>query len=119
MRIPATPDSSVSPAIGIFESLRSVGPLIASEERRADGGEPFDVEIVGESAGEIESVSGLSITAERSVDEVGETEIVIVPSMGLDGDGERVAGRYPKLVRWLREMYEGAPPSAPPARART
>ena len=33
--------------------------------------------------------------------------MVIVPSMAFDGEGEWTPGRYPKLVRWLRDMYDG------------
>jgi transcriptional regulator GlxA family with amidase domain len=107
IRIVATPDSGVSPVTGLFEVLRSVTPLIAPEDRRAGARRPFDVEIVAESAGVIDSASGLAITAQRSVDEVTETDVVIVPSMEFGREGEWTAGRYPKLVRWLREMYAG------------
>ena len=62
---------------------------------------------MAESAGEIESASGLAITAHRSVDEVSEADVVIVPSMEFGREGEWTPGRYPKLVHWLREMYEG------------
>jgi transcriptional regulator GlxA family with amidase domain len=107
IRIVATADSTVSPVTGLFEALRSVGPLTAPDERLAGDRSPFDVEIVAESAGVIESASGLAITAQRSVDEVTEADVVIVPSMAFGREGEWTAGRYPKLVRWLREMYEG------------
>ncbi len=107
IRIVATPDSGVSPVSGMFEVLKSVGPLVAPEDRRAGGHAPFDVEIVAESAGVIESATGLAITAHRSVDEVSETDVVIVPSMVFARDGEWTPGRYPKLVRWLREMHDG------------
>ena len=105
--IVATPDSSVSPAIGMYETLRSVAPLIAPEDRHAEGWDPFDVEIVAESAGAIEGVSGLVITAHRGVGEVTETDVVIVPSMAFDREGDWTPGRYPKLVRWLRDVYDG------------
>ena len=107
IRIVATPDSGVSPVTGMYEALRSVTPLIAPEDRRVGGPGPFDVEIVAESAGVMDSASGLAITAHRSVDEVTETDVVIVPSMVLSGEGEWIPGRYPKLVGWLREMHDG------------
>jgi transcriptional regulator GlxA family with amidase domain len=105
--IVATPDSTVSPITGLFETLRSVGPLTAPEDRHAGRRNPFDVEIVSTSAGTIESASGLAVTAQRSVDEVTETDLVIVPSMEFGREGEWAPGRYPKLVHWLREMYDG------------
>jgi transcriptional regulator GlxA family with amidase domain len=104
--IVATPDSTASPITGFFETLRSVGPLTAPEDGRPSKRRPFDIEIVAETAGVLRSASGLAITAHRSVDEVTETDIVIVASMEL-GIDDWTAGRYPKLVRWLREMYEG------------
>jgi transcriptional regulator GlxA family with amidase domain len=103
--IVATPDSTVSPVTGMFEALRSVEGLAATEERLADGRPPFAVEIVAESAGRIEGSSGLTITAHRSVDEA-EVDVAIVPSMEFGREGEWTKGRYPKLVRWLRTMHE-------------
>lgn len=104
--IVATPDSTASPITGFFETFRSVGPLTAPEDRRAGARRPFRVEIVAESAGEVRSASGLPIIAHRSIDDVIETDVVVVPSMEL-GEEEWATGRYPKLVRWLRAMYEG------------
>jgi transcriptional regulator GlxA family with amidase domain len=106
IRIVATPDSGVSPVTGMFETLRSVTPLTAPEDRRAGERSPFDVEIVAESAGVIESASGLALTAHRSVDDVMDADVVIVPSMEFGREGEWTAGRYPKLVHWLRQMYD-------------
>jgi transcriptional regulator GlxA family with amidase domain len=107
IRIVATPDSTVSPVTGLFEALRSVERVTAPEDRLAGDRIPFDVEIVAESAGVIESANGLAITAHRSVDEVAEADVVIVASMAFGRDDEWTPGRYPKLVRWLREMYDG------------
>lgn len=103
--IVATPHSSVSPVTGLYETLSAVGGLTAPEDRRAGRRNPFEVEIVAESAGEIESVSGLTITAHRAVDEVKEVDVVIVPSMEFGREGEWPPGRYPKLIHWLRAMY--------------
>jgi transcriptional regulator GlxA family with amidase domain len=107
IRIVATPDSTASPISGLYEALRAVGGLTAPEDRLAGRRNPFDVEIVAESAGPIESASGLSITVHRSVDEVSQTDVVIVPTMEFGQDAEWKPGRYPKLVRWLHEMYDG------------
>jgi transcriptional regulator GlxA family with amidase domain len=106
VRIVATPESTVSPVTGFFETLRSVGRLTAPEDRRTARPDPFDVEIVAESAGVIESASGLVVTPHRSVDDVTEADVAIVPSMEFGSEGEWTPGRYPKLVRWLRRMYD-------------
>ena len=107
VRIVATPDSTAAPISGLYEALRAVGGLTPPEERLAGERNPFDVEIVAETAGLIESASGLAITVHRSVDEVSEADVVIVPSMDFGRDKEWTPGRYPRLVRWLREMYNG------------
>jgi transcriptional regulator GlxA family with amidase domain len=107
IRIVATPDSTASPISGLFEALRSVGGLTAPEDKLAGERNPFDVEIVAESAGVIESASGIAITVHRSVEEVSRADVVIVPSMAFTQDEEWTPGRYPKLVHWLRKMYDG------------
>jgi transcriptional regulator GlxA family with amidase domain len=105
--IVATPDSTVSPVAGLFETFRSVAGFTDPAERAAADWDPFDVQIVSEAAGVIESESGLAITAHRSVDDVAETDVVIVPSMAFGREGEWVPGHYPKLVGWLRKMHAG------------
>lgn len=104
--IVATPDSTVTPVSGLFETFGYVERLIAPEDRVDGRARGLDVEIVAETAGTIEGVSGLPITAHRSVDEVTVADVVIVPSMAFGHEGEWTPGRYPKLVHWLRAMYE-------------
>jgi transcriptional regulator GlxA family with amidase domain len=106
IRIVATPDSTASPVTGLFEALRAVEELTAPEDRLEGEQGRLDVEIVAESAGLIESASGLAITAHRSVDEVTDADVVIVPSMAFGQGEEWTPGRYPKLVHWLRKMYD-------------
>jgi transcriptional regulator GlxA family with amidase domain len=107
--IVATPDSTVSPISGFFETLRSVDALTAPEERveRAHGKTaPFEVDIVAESSGPVEGASGLLVSAHRAVGEVDDADVVVVPSMAFGDAGEWTPNRYPKLVHWLRETYE-------------
>jgi transcriptional regulator GlxA family with amidase domain len=107
--IVATPKSSASPVTGMFEALRAVEGLTPPEERLHGERRPFGVEIVAEEAGVIESASGIPIVAHRGVDEATDTDIVIVPSMEFGRDGGWQMGRHPKLVSWLRQLYdEGA-----------
>jgi transcriptional regulator GlxA family with amidase domain len=95
----ATPDAMVSPVSGLYETLKSV--------QDDTGAASFDVEIVGPHGGTIVGASGLQITAHRSVDDVAETDVVIVPSMQMEERGDWTAGRYPRVVAWIREMYAG------------
>jgi transcriptional regulator GlxA family with amidase domain len=104
----ATPDTMVAPVSGLFEALKAVGSTVAVEDAPPDAA-TFEVEIVGPFAGPIRSASGLPITAHRSVEEVDETDIVIVPSMQMHDKGDWRPGRYPRIVAWIRAMYaEGA-----------
>ena len=89
--IVATPDSVVSPVSGLFETLTWAG---------------LEAEIVGASAGPMPSASGLPIAAHRSIDEVAETDVVIVPSAQFHGKGDWIPGRYPRIVAWIRRMHE-------------
>lgn len=105
IHIVATPDSTVTPITGLYETFMYVDPLTAPGDRLDGQGRRLDAEIVAETAGTITSTSGLPITVHRSIDEVSDADIVIVPSMAFGREGEWTPGRYPKLVRWLREMY--------------
>ena len=104
--IVATPDAMVSPVSGLFETLKTAGSMAAREDRDHAAIDPFDVEIVGEQAGTIEGPIGLSITAQRSIREVDQTDVVIVPSMAVDEAFDWVPGRYPQLVAWIRTMHD-------------
>lgn len=106
IQIVATPDSTVTPVTGLYETFGYVERLTAPEDRLDGQGRRIDAEIVAETAGTIAGASGLPITAHRSVDDVAEADTVIVPSMAFGREGEWTPGRYPKLVRWLREIYE-------------
>jgi transcriptional regulator GlxA family with amidase domain len=66
---------------------------------------PFRVEIVGETAGAIELASRVPINAHRGIAEIETTDIVIVPSVLLRPEGWQKR-RYPRLIEWLRVMYE-------------
>jgi transcriptional regulator GlxA family with amidase domain len=101
----ATPEAMVSPVSGLFEILTSVASLVAPEDAVRPRPEPFDVEIVGESAGSIESAAGLSVSAHRSIAEVAKTDVVIVSPMAFEKHGVWTSGRHPHLVAWIREMH--------------
>lgn len=104
--IVATPDAMVSPASGLYETLRAVASVAPAEDVAEASREPFEVQIVAERAGPVEGASGLTLTAHRSVDEIEATDIVIVPSMAMGDDGDCVPGRYPRVVAWIRAMHE-------------
>lgn len=101
-----TPEAMVSPVSGLYETFSTVGRL-DSPETRAATHDLFEVHIVGERKGVVESPTGLSIAADRSIDEVDRTDIVVVPSMSTTEEYGWEPGRHPRLVDWLRRMHEG------------
>jgi transcriptional regulator GlxA family with amidase domain len=66
---------------------------------------PFDVEIVGEATGPMESASRVPVTVQRAIRTIESSDIVIVPSVLLRPEGWQ-KGRYPRLVSWLRKMHD-------------
>ena len=90
-----------TPITGLYETFGYVEQLTAPEDRSDDRAWRIEAEIVAERAGSIAGASGLPITAHRSIDEVTEPDVVVVPSMAFGREGEWTPGRYPKLIRWL------------------
>lgn len=89
---------------GLFDVLNSFGPL-STHDYALPREAPFRVEIVALKRGMVPTASGLPVQAHASLDEVGATDIVIIPSVMVQG-GEWVQGRYPEAVQWLRRMHE-------------
>jgi transcriptional regulator GlxA family with amidase domain len=100
----AIPDAVVSTLTGIYDVLNSF-TMFAGTEPTLPLQSPFEVEIVGPTAGRIALASGIPIEASRGFAEVAATDIVIVPSVLL-GAGGWQTGRYPGLVEWAARMHE-------------
>jgi transcriptional regulator GlxA family with amidase domain len=100
----ALPDAVVSTLYGIFDVMNAPALMGLSNARSGVRAE-FNVEIVGEAAGPLGLASGVSIEVQRPIDATETTDIVIVPSVLLR-QPEWVKGRYPRLVEWIRLMYE-------------
>lgn len=94
----ALPDAAVSTLFGIFDVMHG-GFAFAGRQT------PFQTEIVGETAGPLSLASGVAIDVQRPIDAVDATDIIIVPSVVLKPGGW-VKGRYPRLIAWLRTMYD-------------
>lgn len=99
----ATPDAQVAPLAGLYETLGAF-ELLRSFEPDVPA-RPFEVEIVSPSRRVRRGASGLALAAHRVHDEVERTDIAIVPLMMVAGP-DWVAGRYPRLVEWLRRQHE-------------
>lgn len=92
------PESLTFPITGIYETLQILGGM---------GVKPtFEVEIVGQERGILQTAAGLPVTVQRSFREVERTSIVIATSMDTGENNEWVTGRYPEAVAWMQAMYE-------------
>jgi len=103
----ALPDASASTLFGIHDVLSSAGLMLLGDTLsvvKPAGGPPFKVEVVGEATGPLALASGVPIQVQRAVETIDTTDIVIVPSVVLQGDGWG-KNRYPRLVTWLRAMH--------------
>jgi transcriptional regulator GlxA family with amidase domain len=100
----AIPDAVASTLFGIFDVMNALA-LRHMPGALGHARAPFHAQIVGEAVGPLELASGVPIQVQRSIDTIGESDIVIVPSILLQADGW-TKGRYPRLVEWLCLMYE-------------
>jgi transcriptional regulator GlxA family with amidase domain len=99
----AIPDAMLSTLISIYDVLNCF-ELLGSFADTVPDGNPFQVEIVALTRAYTLTASGLPVTAHRTVDELDQTDIIIIPSMTPLG-GEWNPGRYPKVVKWLSAMH--------------
>jgi transcriptional regulator GlxA family with amidase domain len=98
----ALPEASVSTLAGILDVMNA--PTLLGAGGLKDP--PFRVEVVGEKKGLMRLASGVPFEVQGSIDEIDNSDIVIVPSVVLGPDGWR-KGRYPALLRWVQRMHEG------------
>jgi transcriptional regulator GlxA family with amidase domain len=101
----AVPDALVSTLFGIYDVMNAFR-VMGISSARSGSWPPFQVEIVGESVGRLGLASGVAIDVQRAAASIDATDIVIVPSILLRGDGW-AKSRYPRLVEWLRRMHDG------------
>nr|WP_314626527.1 helix-turn-helix domain-containing protein [uncultured Noviherbaspirillum sp.] len=99
----ALPEAAVSTLTGLYDVLNAF-TLLGLADDKAGRPAPFHVEIVGETAGMLELASGVPIKVQKSIAEIDDTAIVVVPSVLLGPDGWR-PGRFPGLVEWLLRMH--------------
>ncbi|WP_197495878.1 DJ-1/PfpI family protein [Methylomonas sp. DH-1] len=100
----ALPDAVISTLTGIFDVMNAFA-LTDMLNTGVGAREPFQVEIVGEAVGPLQLASGIPINVQRAFADIETTDIVIVPSLLLRPGGWE-KGRYPKLLDWVRSMYQ-------------
>ncbi|ASY63357.1 transcriptional regulator, AraC family [Sinorhizobium sojae CCBAU 05684] len=99
----AIPEAVVSTLSGIFDVMNAFAMMPLSEIVCLQA-PPFHVEIVGLKPGLLELASRIPVMVQRSVDELSETDIIIVPSILLGPEGWQ-KDLHPELVDWLRTMH--------------
>ncbi|HYE93063.1 MAG TPA: helix-turn-helix domain-containing protein [Terriglobales bacterium] len=98
MSLVALPECTASTLFGLYDAMNAA--------RVGDGARaPFTVDIVGEHDGPLTLASGVPAPVQRTVEAIASTDIVLVGSVILPPEGWR-RGRYPRLVAWLRAMYD-------------
>jgi len=100
----AIPDAVISTLSGLYDVMRSFA-MLAGSDPAIPARPPFIVEIVSGKRGAVSLASGLAVAAHRGIDEVKTTDVVIVPSVLVGGEGWR-RNRYPAIVDWLGTMHE-------------
>lgn len=102
----ALPEAAISTIAGLYDVLRAPGPAAGTGAVPPAGVQPtFRVQIVGESAGLLRLASGLPIEVQADIDTIESSDIVIVPSVYVTGEGW-TRGRRPRLLRWIGRMHE-------------
>jgi transcriptional regulator GlxA family with amidase domain len=99
----AIPDAVISTLSGIYDVMNAFKMLAKADPAFPDQA-PFDVEIVGETRGRMVLASGMPVEVQRGIGEIETSDIVIVPSILLNGESWE-KGRYPELVAWLKIMH--------------
>jgi transcriptional regulator GlxA family with amidase domain len=98
------PEAMTFTLCGLYEVLISFG-MLAAQDYALPREPPFRVEFLGLTRGLSPTATGLPIQVHASIGEVGRTDLVIIPSVLVQG-GEWVKGRHPDIVRWLRAMHD-------------
>jgi transcriptional regulator GlxA family with amidase domain len=89
---------------GIFDVMNAIA-LMGLSTTGSGARAPFQVDIVGERAGPLALASGVPVEVQRTIDTIDTSDVVIVPSILLRSSGWQ-KGRYPRLVEWLRAVYD-------------
>ncbi|WEX11107.1 helix-turn-helix domain-containing protein [Chelativorans sp. AA-79] len=98
----AIPEAVVSTLSGIFDVMNAFAMMPLSGLPSQEP--PFQVEIVGLKPGPLELASRVPVVVQRSVVEVDDTDIIIVPSILLGPAGWQ-KGLHPEIVDWFCAMH--------------
>ncbi len=92
--------SSLTGPLDVFSSAGNFWNRIKQQEPAP----LFEVEIVAESAAPIQCFNWVTIQPHRTIDNVTQTDLVYIPSLGLPLNG--LKPQSPALLNWLHQMYQ-------------
>lgn len=101
----AFPDVTVGSLTGMLDVMNSFELLPGIAEDATPGVPPFRAEIVSTDMMPVRTGTGVTVTPHRSIDMVDRTDIVLIPSVLGNDNGDWVTGRYPELVEWMIRMH--------------
>jgi len=99
----AIPEVMLSTLSSIHDALNCFS-LLSTFESAVPTVSPYRVEIVAPKRSRLRTASGLPVPVHRGLDEIDRTDVVIIPSLLVEG-GEWETGRYPEVVEWLRSAH--------------
>jgi len=97
------PEAMASTLVGMYEVLGCFG-FLGSIDDSLPRSSPFRVELVASSRAILNTAGGLPVVPQRAVEEVDHTDIIIIPSILVNGASWEI-GRYPELVDWMKAMH--------------
>jgi len=97
------PDVMISSLTGLYDVFGTFD-ILGTFDDAVPRQSPFEVDIVSQTADATITASGLPIPTQRRLHTVRETDIIIVPSMLVEG-AEWNCGRYPDWVAWLKHHH--------------
>ncbi len=101
----AVPETAGSALYGMVDVLLAAGNIWQTLVRTQPVDTLFRVRILSQTGEPFVCGNGVPVSPELSVQEDPETQIVILPELGL-GPDEHLKGRYPELMDWIRRQHE-------------
>lgn len=94
----AIPEAPLSTITGIYDVFGFFSKVVQDTTS-------FSIQIVSPGHVDLNTASGLPLTAHSTINDVTDSDIVIIPSLVLNNDRWQT-GRYPEVVQWLESMYD-------------
>jgi transcriptional regulator GlxA family with amidase domain len=101
----AVPEVAAWVLHGFYEVLSFVGPGWGYLTGWPQDSGRMVPRIIAEDRSAIRNGTGIAITPDLTFAEVGRTDIVIVPDLGISFD-EETRGRWPAAAAWIRQQHE-------------